>query len=170
MRIAENNKVDPIIRDSEWPKSNTQLPPNVNDANLDPDMSKAPESQPRKAEMLFSLLLFEVFHFMRGLTFSSGFTLSNGYEIQSGSETRNAIDAFRERVERQYLSHCDMKIPFDFVTAASNRLILAQLKLVVSKPQHEEQMLCPITRANFQRICMDILQHTRTLRHYEKGR
>lgn len=164
-RTAENNKVDPIIRDS-WP--NTQLPLNVNDANLDPDMSEVPRSQPGKTEMLFSLVRFEVLHFMRRLIVSDELALSNGYKIQSSAEKREAIDAFKERIETQYLSHCDTKIPFDFVTAASNRLILAKLKLAVSKPQHE-QIQCPLVRANFQRICVDILQHTRTLRHYEKG-
>ena len=166
IRIAEDHGTDPRILESWF---NTRLPTNLNDASLDSKMRESPPSTPGRTEMLFSLVRFEISNFARRVIFSEQFCSENCYPILSVSQKCKAIDLFRGKLEKQYLSRCDENIPLDFLTAASSRLILVKLKLTVSKPRaREDQAL--LMQVNFRRICMEILQWAQTLRNYEKGR
>ncbi|KAK5989579.1 C6 transcription factor asaR [Cladobotryum mycophilum] len=55
VRIAEDHGSDPHIMDSVH---DTELPLNVGDTDLNPDLSSLPQSQAGKTEMLFSLVRF----------------------------------------------------------------------------------------------------------------
>jgi hypothetical protein len=166
IRIAEDRGADPRILDSWF---NTRLPSDVNDASLHSEMREPPPSTPGRTEMLFSLVRFEISNFARRVVFSEQFCSENCYPILSVSQKCNAIDLFREKVEKQYLSRCDKNIPLDFLTAVSSRLILVKLKLTVSKPRaRQDQAL--LMQVKFRKICVEILQWARTLRSYEKGR
>lgn len=166
VRTAEDNNSEPTILDSSF---TTALPLNVNDTNLDPDMGELPPNQPGRTEMLFSLVRFEVSRFARRVVFSDSFCHKNSYPIRSDSEKCKAIDQFKERIENHYLSHCDQNIALDFVTAASNRLILAKLKLTLCKPRSDHD-LGSLIQANSQKVCEEILQHAHTLRQYDRGK
>ncbi|KAK9366313.1 fungal-specific transcription factor domain-containing protein [Lipomyces kononenkoae] len=166
IRTAEDRGGHPRILDSWF---NAELPSNVNDASLDSEMREPPSSTPGRTEMLFSLVRFEVSNFARRVVFSNQFCTENCYPILSASQKCQIIDLFREKIERQYLSHCDKNIPLDFVTAASSRLILVKLKFTVSRPR-ERQDQTKLMQVNFRMLCVEILQRARTLRSYEKGR
>ncbi|KFZ07801.1 hypothetical protein V502_09747 [Pseudogymnoascus sp. VKM F-4520 (FW-2644)] len=166
IRIAEDRGVDPLILDSWF---NTRLPSNVNDVSLDFEMQEPPPTTQGRTEMLFTLLRLEVSNFSRRVVFSDRFCSDNSYPILSASQKCKAIDLFKERVEMQYLSHCDKGIPIDFITAASSRLILVKLKLTLSKPR-ERQDQAVLIQKNFRMICVEVLQLARTLRSYEKCR
>ncbi|KAK9235015.1 fungal-specific transcription factor domain-containing protein [Lipomyces kononenkoae] len=166
IRTAEDRGADPRILESWF---NTRLPSNVNDASLDSEMREPPPNTPGRTEMLFSLVRFEISNFARRVVFSDRFCSDNCYPSLSVAQKCKAIDRFRERVEKDYLSHCDKNIPLDFITAASSRLILVKLKLTVSKPRaRQDQTL--LMQVNFRKVCVEILQRDRTLRSYEKGR
>ncbi|KAK6540431.1 hypothetical protein TWF694_009226 [Orbilia ellipsospora] len=166
IRVAEDRGASPRILESWF---NTRFPSNVNDASLDSEMREPVPNTPGRTEMLFSLVRFEISNFARRVVFTDEFCSENCYPILSVSQKCKAIDSFREKVERQYLSHCDKNIPLDFLTASSSRLILVKLKLTVSKPRaRQDQAL--LKQANFRKICVDILQQARILRSYEKGR
>lgn len=166
IQIAEDRGIDPHMLDSWF---NTRLPSNVNDVSLDFEMQEPPPTTQGRTEMLFTLLRLEVSNFSRRVVFSDQFCLDNSYPILSASQKCKAIDLFKERVEMQYLSHCDKGIPLDFITAASSRLILVKLKLTVSKPR-ERQDQAVLIQKNFRMICVEVLQLARTFRSYEKGR
>ncbi|KAJ5886714.1 uncharacterized protein N7473_009388 [Penicillium subrubescens] len=164
VRTAEDSGSDPHILSNSF---DTQLPSNVNDASLHPDMSEMPEVNPGKTEMSFTLVRFEGSNFARRIVFSDKFCQENSYEILSAPEKCVAINKFREQMERQYLSHLDKGIPLDFITAASIRLILVKLKLTVNKPRTRQNQNL-IMQPSFRKTCVEILERARLLRQYEK--
>lgn len=166
VRVAEDCGVDPRILESWF---TTRPPTNVNDASLEFEMRDAPSNALGRTEMFFSLVRLKISNFARHVVFSDQFCSDNCYPVLSVPEKCKAIDDFREKMESQYLSLCDANIPLDFLTAASSRLILVKLKLIVSKPRvgHNENSLIQV---NFRKTCVEILQRARTLRNYEKGK
>jgi hypothetical protein len=166
IRNAETGGSEPHIMESQM---RTKFPSNVSDTDLDPDMSHIPKSHSGKSEMLFSLVRLEVSYFARLILFSYDFNKKNTYPIMSASEKCEAIDRFEERIELERVSHCDMSIPLDFVTAASCRLILAKLRLTVRKPQNRNSQQV-LTQESFRQDCMEVLERAKTLRLHERGK
>ncbi|PGH16990.1 hypothetical protein AJ79_01374 [Helicocarpus griseus UAMH5409] len=166
VRIAEDYASDPCLIESSF---NTKLPLNINDASLHPDMSEPPQSQPGRTEMLLSLVMFEVTAFSRRIMFSDKFCRTNSYAILSPAQKLKAVDLLRGRIEKQYLSHCDKKIPFDFITATAGRLIFAKLKIAAVKPKSNQDRRVPMSVSN-RNSCIQLLQHAHVLRQYEKGK
>ncbi|KAJ6056809.1 uncharacterized protein N7446_007700, partial [Penicillium canescens] len=165
VRMAEDDRSEPHILESQF---HNKFPSNVSDADLNPDMSYIPENHPAKSEMLFSLVRLEVSYFTRLVSFSDQFTGKNSYPTMSTSEKCEAIDRFEERMEREYLSHCDTSIPLDFVTAESSRLILAKLRLTMSKPRNRESQQVLI-QDSFRQNCVEILDRSKAMRLHERG-
>ncbi|KAK6448822.1 hypothetical protein FP744_10005072 [Trichoderma asperellum] len=165
VRVAEDFGGEPYIIE---PNLRTELPLNVNDISLDPHIGEL-NPQPGRSEMLFSLVRFEVSHFARRIVFSDRFCRINNYEIMNEAQKCQAVDQFKERIEKQYLSYCHKAIPLDCVTVMSNRLILAKLKLAVYKPRADQNHGMPL-RANYRRACEEFLEHAHELRQYSKGR
>ncbi|KAF3390383.1 Bikaverin cluster transcription factor bik5 [Penicillium rolfsii] len=166
VRTAEDSGSDPHILSDSF---NTQLPSNINDASLHPDMSEMPQVDPGRTEMSFALVRFEGSNFARRIVFSDKFCQENSYDILSASEKCAAINKFREEIEQRYLSHLDKGIPVDFITAASIRLILVKLKLTVNKPRTRQNQHL-IMQSSFRKTCVEILERARLLRRYEKGK
>ncbi|GIJ85153.1 hypothetical protein Asppvi_004009 [Aspergillus pseudoviridinutans] len=165
VRTAEDHGVEPSIMESAF---TTELPSNVNDASLDPNMSELPQAQLGRTEMLFSLVRFEVSRFARRVVFSDRFCSSNSYPILNETQKCKAIDKFREHIEKQYLAYCDKGVPLDCVTAAITRLILVKLKLAVFKPRRDRKLVMPV-RGDYGKACEEVLHHASRLRQYERG-
>ncbi|KAJ5748243.1 uncharacterized protein N7511_009939 [Penicillium nucicola] len=165
IRMAEDDKSEPQILESQF---YNQFPSNVNDSDLDPNMSYIPKSHPGKSDMLFSLVRLEVNCLTRQISFSDHFNEINSYATMSTLEKCGAIDRFEERIEREILSHCDMSIPFDFFIAESCRLILANLKLTVTKPRDRKNQQVLI-EDNFRHNCVEILRRAKAMRLHERA-
>ncbi|THC99803.1 hypothetical protein EYZ11_000733 [Aspergillus tanneri] len=169
IHTAEDGASVPCIQDSLF---NTRLPTNVNDVNLDPQMSVPPVAQTGKTEMLFSLVRFEVSYFARQIVFPDQFCQDNGYKVLSPLEKCEAIDRFQRSIETRYLVHCDKRVPLDFIITTSTRLVLVRFKLTVTKPrsgqnQNQNHLAMP---GNFRGICVELLQQSHDLRRCEKAR
>ncbi|KAI9924825.1 hypothetical protein MW887_006681 [Aspergillus wentii] len=162
VRTAEDTGSEPSILESSF---DTLLPLNIDDGSLHHDMGE-PVGRVGKTEMLFTLARFKVSSFARQVVFSDQFCRDNGYMVLSPGQKCNSIDEFRQQMEDGYLRHCDKKIPFDFITVAATRLILVKLKLTVTKQRTSQNSL---SQGNFQKVCVEVLQHARKLRLYEKG-
>lgn len=165
-RIAEEHNIEPSILDY---MCDTRLPSNINDMNLDPDMTQPAVDQTGKTEMLYSLVRFQASHFSRRVLFSDQVCRRNGYEILTPVQKRDKIDEFWEDIETKYLSLCDKNIDLNFITVTSVRLIIVKWKLAVSKPLANEKQdngmgMC------FRKTCEEVLQCAHALRQYEKGR
>ncbi|KAJ6114823.1 hypothetical protein N7486_000601 [Penicillium sp. IBT 16267x] len=166
VRTAENFGTDPHIHE---PSTRFKLPLNINDTILHPDMTEKPQTNSGKTEMLFSLVRFKISDFARRMVFSNNFCQQNGYKILSPLEKCKAIDEFRDQIEKEYLSYCDNNIPLDHITLTSSRLILVKLKLSVSKPQDRQNQHI-LSQECFRNTCMDVMEGSRLLRLYEKGK
>ncbi|EHK25087.1 uncharacterized protein TRIVIDRAFT_32761 [Trichoderma virens Gv29-8] len=166
VRIAEDFGGEPFILE---PSLHAELPLNINDTSLDPDISELPSPQPGRSEMLFSLVRFEVSNFARRIAFSDRFCQSNGYPMLNEEQKCQSVDQFRERIEKQYLSYCHKAVPLDYITVKSSRLILAKLKLAACKPRANQNHGIPL-RANYRKACEEVLEHVHVLRRYSKGR
>lgn len=158
IRAAEDCQSEPCILESSF---NTRLPLNIGDADLHPQMSRHPVRGQNRTEMLYSLVRFEGSYFARQMVFSDGFDQANAYISLSTKQKRHAIDLFQERIETQYLSHCDDSIPIDKVTIWSIRLILDKLKLAELDQAAAEDV---------RQGCIKLLQDARELREYEGGK
>ncbi|CAM1501422.1 Fc.00g105840.m01.CDS01 [Cosmosporella sp. VM-42] len=165
VRIAEDHGNEPSILESTF---DTGFPLNINDISLDPNMHELPLSQQGRTEMLFSLVRFHGSHFARRVVFSDNFCRINSYSILTEAQKCQLIDEFGERIEEQFLSHCNTGVPLDFVTATSMRLILVKLKLAVCKPTAVRSQGTPL-KANYQKVCYEVLKQAHALRRYEKG-
>ncbi|KAE8338415.1 hypothetical protein BDV24DRAFT_176752 [Aspergillus arachidicola] len=166
VRTAEDHGSEPTILESAF---NTKLPLNINDTSLQPAMSELPQVQPGKTEMTFTLVRFEGSHFVRRVTFSDRFCRTNSYPVLSEAQKCEAIEQFKERIEKQYLSYCDKEVPLDFITATSTRLILVRLKLAVCRLR-KDQAPGMLMQTTYRRTCEEVLQQAQTLRNYEKGK
>lgn len=166
VRVAEEFGREPFILE---PSLRTELPLNISDMSLDPDMRELPSQQSGRSEMLFSLVRFEVSNFARRIVFSDRFCQSNGYRIMNEAQKCQGVDQFRERLEKQYLSYCDKGAPLDCIAVKSSRLILANLKLAACKPRANQNRGIPL-RAGYRKACEEVLQHAHALRQYSRGR
>ncbi|GAB1200783.1 hypothetical protein APSETT444_010162 [Aspergillus pseudonomiae] len=166
VRTAEDHGSEPTILESTF---NTELPLNINDTSLEPDMSELPQSQLGKTEMTFTLVRFEGSHFARRVTFSDRFCRMNTYPVMNEAQKCEAIEQFKERIEKRYLSFCDKEVPLDFITAASIRLILVKLKLAVCRLRRD-QAPAMLMQTNYRRACEEVLRRAQMLRNYEKGK
>ncbi|KAL4925278.1 transcription factor domain-containing protein [Aspergillus undulatus] len=163
-RVAEDHQSEPCILESSF---NTRLPSNIASANLHPEMSRLAICGHGRTEMLFSLVRFEVSYFARQMVFSDVFGNANAYATLSTVQKILAIDLFQERVENQYLSHCDEGIPLDKITTQSTRLILAKLKLMATGFMDD---ISQNDRETSRRAWMNLLQDAEGLRGYEDGK
>jgi hypothetical protein len=129
--MAAEHGTEPIILEKSF---NTPFPSNVNDSMLDPDGKELPTSLIGKSEILFTLLRFEIFYFARQMIFSVKFCRDNSYAILSTIEKCEAIDAFRSRIETQYLAHFNTITAFDDKVPIAVRTILDTIKRVSGDP------------------------------------
>ncbi|KAL3476683.1 fungal-specific transcription factor domain-containing protein [Aspergillus californicus] len=129
IRVAEDRGSDPCILESSF---NTRLPSNISDVNLHPMMAQTPVCGPGRTEMLFSLVRFEGSYFARQMVFSDSFDEANSHTPLSTDQKGHAIDLFEERINKQYLSHLDDKVPLDNVTAQSFKILVGKLRLTAT--------------------------------------
>ncbi|KAJ5115917.1 hypothetical protein N7456_000265 [Penicillium angulare] len=169
VRNAEDNGLDPYIREHWANRQLPQLPQSINDINLHPDMRQLPQPSAERTEMLFTLDRHEISTLARRLLFSDEFCQQNSYPVLSASEKCDEIDKFQAKIESQILGLCNPDIPIDYITVTSSRLVLAKLKLGVMKPKTRENQHI-ITQEGFRRTCVDILKSTRELSLYENGK
>lgn len=161
IRTAQDHKSDPCILEHSF---NTKLPANNSDVGLDPHMSRYPTGMHERTEMLSSLVQFEMNYFLRQVAFSEKFIQENAYTILPYSRICKAIDLFQERIQKQYISHCDPNIPLDFMTINLSRLGIEKMRLIAGKSSNDQ-------RSDTEQldICIRISQTAHRIRAYEKG-
>lgn len=127
--MAAEHGTEPIILEKSF---NTPFPSQANDSMLDPDAKELPTGLAGKCEILFTLLRFEICYFARQMIFSEKFCRDNSYAILSTAEKCEAIDAFRSRIETQYLAYFNTITAFDDKVIIATRTILDTIKGLVS--------------------------------------
>ena len=118
--------------------SDTKLPLNVNDSDLNAGMRVPPTEHPGTTEMLFCLIRCEVADFLSSAKSSNGF--DGSWQKLSGSATSlaskdKAIDEWESSLERKYLRYCDTEIPLHFLVVAMARSAVCRMRLVAHHPR-----------------------------------
>ncbi len=159
VRTAEDSGTDPSIFEHTF---NTKFPSNVNDSDLDPGMSEPPIESQSRTEMLFSLTRFEISFAIRKVVFSEKFSHDNSYPVMTLTQKNEYIEQLGQRLQDKYLRYCDMKIPFCFVTASANRLILSKMKMMIRHPL--QQLDSSLANEDLFVTSMEIIEQAHSLK------
>lgn len=133
IRSSEDHGTDAQIHERLY---DTQLPLNINDDDIKPEMQEPPPEHESCTEMTFSLVRFEITSVLRRVSYTSCPSGKSRFgNTQPPPEScGNMIHAVNRRMEERYIKHCDMSIPIYWVCATVARLILAKLWLIIHHP------------------------------------
>ena len=107
-RSAEDHGTDPTFSNAFY---DTQLPMNVNDDDIYPEMHKWPTPQTGCTEMSFCLVRFELSIVSRRLNFQPPGTDNTQDARRNLDMSEKIIDDAHRHIEEKYLQHCDMNVP-----------------------------------------------------------
>lgn len=106
-RSAEEHGSDPAAHDQFY---DTRLPLNVNDRDIWPGMTEAPQEQPGASDMTFCLIRFELGHFQKRLRIMASVEADKD-KMRTVEEKEQLIDATHRHMQEKYFQHCDANIP-----------------------------------------------------------
>jgi hypothetical protein len=103
------------------PSWDAQLPLNVNDSDLDPDMAELPTEREGVTEMIFCALRYEFssffLHISRGTASAfDAFSSPLNPAHSSIAEKDRVIDELKQKLEEKFLRFCDPLIPLHNLT------------------------------------------------------
>jgi hypothetical protein len=166
VRTAEESDMDPSICEHTF---DTKLPANVNDADLDVNMTQLVAEPRRRTEMSFTLARFEISYAARKLVFSSKFCIDNGYPNLSLHEQNDLIETTLKVLDEKYFQYCDSTIPICNLVATSARIVLAKIKLTINHPiRNGSARISPECFTDLVASSIEIIEYAHTLRINEK--
>ncbi|KAJ5893760.1 hypothetical protein N7495_005451 [Penicillium taxi] len=158
IRAAEDHATDPLIHESMF---DTRLPLNVNDDDLQPEMTEAPKEREGCTDVTFSLIRAEITGALRKVNY--GCPLSR---FGVGSEARpppiefaeRMIQIISRRIEERYIKHCDKNIPIQWAAATVGRIILAKLWLIVHHPLTRKDRITTVSNSTRQSLFLTSIE------------
>ena len=133
IRASEDHGADPSIIEYSF---DTQLPLNINDEDISPEMTEAPEEREGATEMTFDLIRFSVSTTVRQLSYTP--PGRGPCQTKMGRMTiedkEKKIEDLHQYLEQKYLRHLDVTIPLHWVAATVARLIMGKMWLIVHHP------------------------------------
>lgn len=132
-RASEDHGCDPTVIDQLF---DTEMPLNVNDEDLSPDMTEFPETRTGFTEMTFSLIRCEVTSIFRRINYipPNPKPCFEKFVSATFEDKKRWVAECHQRLEERYLQHCDMSVPLFWVTATICRLIMAKMWLMIYHP------------------------------------
>ena len=106
----------------------TQLPRNLNDRDLSPNMTELPPSRTGATDMIFIVLRCELGSFLRK---SMPTSVGSTPFVATKDED---IDNFEQLLESKVLRFCDALYPLHFLTSIVGRAALSTIRLVTHHP------------------------------------
>ncbi|KAH7128552.1 fungal-specific transcription factor domain-containing protein [Dendryphion nanum] len=165
-RTAEDSDIDPFICTHFF---NTKFPKNVNDADLDFEMTHNVSDAPYRTEMLFTLLRAELSYATRAIIFATDSGAGNGHTKPSMQERNILLENLVKKLEEKYLKHCDPQIPICALSEAATRMIITKVKLTLHHPNmYKFSEVCDETLHDLVMRSIEIIEGTRLLRTHEK--
>lgn len=127
-------------RGFEFRGGDIQLPANVDDAELWPQMTEAPVTATGKAtEMISCCIRYEIVGVFRGSTVLSRDGLDDwgvyNPDVLTAEKDR-FIDELEKRVEEKYVRYCDPVVPTHFHTLIVARAAIYIMRMMVHHPRH----------------------------------
>lgn len=132
-RASEDHGCDPTIIEQSF---DTEMPLNINDDDMHPDMKDFPDERQGCTDMSFCLIRFEVSNTFRRLNYiPPGPQAPNQLFATATIQSKERwITECHKRLEERYLQHCDMSVPLFWVTATVARLMMSKMWLMVYHP------------------------------------
>ncbi|KAF2650605.1 hypothetical protein K491DRAFT_697119 [Lophiostoma macrostomum CBS 122681] len=131
-QASEYHGYEPIVHEFGF---DTRLPLHINDADLTPEMTNPPPERDEACEMTFTLIRCESNRIIRKFS-----QVAPSPGIPGRSVDRGAIEDKEALIEelkiklQHYSGYCDDSIPFQMLSSAVARLIMARSWLVVHFP------------------------------------
>ena len=118
----------------------TKLPLNVNDSDLNPDMTELPIEHTTASEMTFCLARYQIADFLRTAN-AAHFFLDGQWSRKdkppaTAREKDEEIDEIERRLQQEYLRYCDQKIAFHYLTFIYVSSAILRMRLVAHHPRH----------------------------------
>ena len=173
MRSAEEQGTELLIPERIH---DTRLPLNVNDSDLDPDMTDFPEERQGATDMSFSLVRYEVCTFARSMHMAASATSTCCPDLQTtAQEKEQALKAVYDRVDKKYLKGSTNKDTnvLHWVASLIGRLIMAKLGLVIYQPifmSRGGQVLSQDVRDRLFMSCIEVMEYNKILNGEPKCR
>lgn len=118
------------LRDSITPNSfDTNLPANINDADLDPNMQEMPLEHNYPTEMIFCLITYEIGKFIKGAGYQKAFAAPV-------SAKDKVMDELESRLHTKFLQYCDRSISLHSLCIAVAKSITANMRLMAHHSRH----------------------------------
>ena len=132
-RASEDHGCDPSVIDQLF---DTEMPLNVNDEDLRPEMKEFPEARTGFTEMTFSLIRCEVTSIFRRINYvpPNPKPCFDKFVSLTLEDKKRWVTECHQRLEDRYLKYCDMSVPLYWVTATICRLIMAKMWLMIYHP------------------------------------
>ncbi|KAF2689759.1 hypothetical protein K458DRAFT_414016 [Lentithecium fluviatile CBS 122367] len=165
IRTAEESDMNPFICEHSF---NTKFPANVNDADLDADMTHHVSGAQGRTEMLFSLVRFHVSFAARMIVFAPDLTADSTQASLSWAERNNMLDELVAKIQDKYLQFCDPQIPICFLTERATRMILTKVKLTMNHPARNNSRACLEIMRDLALRSIEILEGAHMLRTHDK--
>lgn len=131
----EDNGRAPLIAETRF---DTQMPLNVDDADLSEKMDELPKSRRGLTEMTISLIAFELTNTLRRVLLSledpSSQSPKDLHYQSTGEERKGWVIQSHQRIEQTYLANLDISQPFAWVAFTYARLVMSKMWLVVYTP------------------------------------
>ena len=118
---------------------NLELPSNVNDSDLDPDMQEQPVESTGATEMIFCLIRYTAgryFERARLLTVSGSNCQKSSPEA-SNLDRDKKIDDLQSVLENKYLRFCDLVIPLHLLAASLVRSSIYSMRVMAHHPRQQ---------------------------------
>ncbi|KAK2691979.1 hypothetical protein QWA68_009165 [Fusarium oxysporum] len=137
LRSADELGTDLIIQDFNY---DTQMPSNINDTDIKPDSTEAPEPREGHSDCSLALVRFEIAGFGRRLVRLSSASMSfcpqgMPYKDTSLAERERMLIEVYNRVEQKFLKHhTGDSDPLHWMAASIARIIMAKMTLVIYQP------------------------------------
>jgi hypothetical protein len=121
--------------DSAIPREgvDTQMPLNINDSDLHPDMVQLPEPRTGITEMTFSLVRFEATKSYHRFLYMPG-QRNKDDMTKSLAEKAACISNFQSRLDTLFFQHCDLSDPFAWYVGAICRIKTNKMWLIAHHP------------------------------------
>ena len=164
LRSAEDQGTDLTIVDRTF---DTQLPLNINDADISPDSPYLPEPREGTTDMAFSLIRYEICALSRRLHIASSDIALNASRDAGKSleEREQLLTGLYQRVKDRLLK--DSSSPMFWVASNITRVIIAKMTLIIYQPVlfpgPGNEYLSEDVRARLFNAALDVFEYSHIL-------
>ncbi|MCJ1378073.1 hypothetical protein MMC17_001169 [Xylographa soralifera] len=118
---------------------NLELPSNVNDSDLDPEMQEQPVESAGATEMIFCLIRYSAGHYFERARILSVFE-GNGEKSSDKApnfDKDKQIDDLQSLLENKYIRYCDPVIPLHLLAASMARSAIYSMRVMARHPRQQ---------------------------------